>query len=77
MKSETELLNAVVRQDSEARRLGWRSLYHNTQSSPDMGKWRGHRSRLFGVPPGGDSAQLVPDFFNEVVPALDTLFPLP
>jgi hypothetical protein len=75
------LVSANSNQLNEAKRLGWTWLFWNRQSSPDMGKWGGNRARLYGCPPnkremGDRCLEIVPDFFGEVVDALDEVYPL-
>jgi hypothetical protein len=78
MNDLPELADIHRRQIAEARQRGWAGLCWICQTSPDMGKWGGHRARLFGIPPGRDAGrELVPDFFSEVVPALDRTYPNP
>lgn len=77
MQSLDKLANANSRQLGEAKRLGWKSLFWNCHTSPNMGKWKGHRCRLYGFSPEGSSeAIIVPDFFQEVERALDETYPL-
>ncbi len=73
---EEVLRRAMQKQEQRAIELGWTNLFYDPRSSPDMGKWLGWRARCFGTSPRRGNAELVPDFFGEVVPALDAAYPL-
>jgi hypothetical protein len=73
--------HANANQLDKAKRMGWTWLFWNCQSSPNMGKWGGHRARLYGCPPekremGDKCREIVPDFFDEVIDALDAEYPI-